>query len=62
MQDSEIKTDDDVFQQVGFGMDFSKDPFTQKVTGSGQLHPVLEHVFVGLMTLTTSPYVKVGCN
>ena len=43
-------------------MDFSKDPFTQKVTGSGQLQPVLEHAFVGIVTLITSPYVKVGCN
>ena len=53
---------DDVFEQVGFGMDFPKDPFTLKLTGSGQLHPVLEHAFDGVKTLTTNPYVKVGCN
>ena len=51
----------DLFQQVGFGMDFSKDPFTQKVAGSGGLQPVLEHVFVGMSKLVTNPYAKVSC-
>ena len=43
-------------------MEFSKDPFTRKVTGNGELQPVLEHIFVGLLKLTTYPYAKVGCD
>ena len=43
-------------------MDFSKDPFTQEVTGSGGLQLVLEHIAAGMMELVTRPFVKVGRN
>ena len=48
--------------QVAFGTDFSKDPFTQKVAGSGGLQPVLENSLAGVLELFTNPFAKVGQN
>ena len=43
-------------------MDFSKDPFTQKVTGSGGLQLVVDNSFAGVLELIANPYFKVGFN
>ena len=41
-------------------MDFCKDPFTQKVAGSGGLQPVLDNAFAGILELFANPHAKVS--